>query len=147
MDRSAVLNVNEVENRSPTDRPPAPLTTDRLLDTLANAQRRRIVRRLFEREAPVRFERLVDDLAAAGSAREADDVEAEREAARIALHHSHSRNWSTTASSPSIARRASSSPDHSSAWSRPVSTRSNAPGSAPAEAPSPVLRTAGTNGA
>jgi hypothetical protein len=89
MDRSAVLNVNEVENRSPTDRPPAPLTTDRLLDTLANAQRRRIVRRLFEREAPVRFERLVDDLAAAGSAQEGDDVEAEREAARIALHHSH----------------------------------------------------------
>ncbi|WP_336344875.1 DUF7344 domain-containing protein [Halalkalicoccus ordinarius] len=86
MDRSAVLNVNEVENRSPTERPPASLTTDRLLDTLANAHRRRVVRRLFERDAPVPFERLVDDLA---TTQAAETGEADREAVRIALHHTH----------------------------------------------------------
>lgn len=86
MERSAVLNVNEVENRSPTDRPPAPLTTDRLLDTLANTHRRRVVRRLFERGASVPLERLIDDLA---TAQTDDGTETDREAARIALYHSH----------------------------------------------------------
>jgi hypothetical protein len=89
MDRSAVLNVNEVENRS-TERPPAPLTTDRLLDTLANAYRRRVVRRLAEREGSVPLERLIDDLAAAQDDAGADaDEGSDREAVRIALYHSH----------------------------------------------------------
>lgn len=87
MDPSVALNVNEVENRSSAERPPAPLTIDRLLDTLANAHRRRVVRRLFERGAPVPLGRLIDDLASAQA--DAGPDEADREAARIALYHSH----------------------------------------------------------
>lgn len=85
MNHSAVLDANEVESQTGTDRDRS-ARMDRLLDTLANPRRRRVVRRLSERDAPIAFERLVEDVAAEERDRVDED---DCDGVRIALHHSH----------------------------------------------------------
>lgn len=90
MDPSVALNVNEVDDWSSAERPPEPPTTDRLVDTLANAHRRHVVRYLSERRTTVSLERLIDGVAAADAGVGIDAIGGDdREAARIALYHAH----------------------------------------------------------
>lgn len=89
MDPSIVLSANEPENRSRIERRSSRLSTDWLLDTLANPLRRRVIRCLFEREGALAFERLVSHVAAREVGIDVHDVDPDDyETTRIALYHS-----------------------------------------------------------
>jgi hypothetical protein len=71
------MNTIGTEDPLRTDRQP-PMGMDRLLEVLASAQRRRVVRFLSEREGPIAFERLATVVA-----------DGDPDAVRLALHHTH----------------------------------------------------------